>query len=342
MTAKRSGSNFGPLKPALPAAWLLGTAILFLPPIVSQAQEGDEASVGLLTKEIRAIPGPKRTIAVQRFSSSGAFDAYYGSWDVGAGLEAMLVTALIESGQFIVLERANLGDVLSEQELVAAGMTGTGDDVKVGQLNSAQLLIYGAVTEFDTREKSGGFNIGTAIGGKSLGLGSSRAEGSIGLDVRVVDASTGQVLKSKHVEESITAKGFDIAAGYRGMSIGDSNFVKTPLGQAAREAITDAVELIAEQAARTEWVGQVVEFDGEDIYVNAGTGSGIREGDQFVIKKITKRLTDPTTGEVLMLKTKRVGMVKVGTVAEKIAFGKYVAVEHESPVRGDLAVLPLR
>ncbi len=327
-----------PLKILFACLFVLGLAHL---PTTTFSNENEQHDVTILTKEIRKVPGPKRTIAVQRFSSSGGFGAYYGSWDVGAGLEAMLVTALVETDQFIVVERANLGDILSEQELAASGMTGKGESVEVGQLNSAQLLIYGAVTEFETREKSGGFNIGTSIGGKKLGLGRSKAEGSIGLDIRLIDASSGRILKSKHIKEAMIAKGFDISGGYKGISMGDRNFVKTPIGQAAREAITKVVELITKEAAKSDWTGQVVEYDGQDIYINAGSLSGIKEGDQFVIKKIIKKLTDPTTGELLMLKTEKLGMVKVGTVAEKIAFGEYTSVSHNSPIRGDMAVLRL-
>ena len=101
------------------------------------------------------------------------------------------------------------------------------------------------------------------------------------------------------------------------------------------------VELITEEAAKSEWVGQVVEYDGQDIYINAGSEAGIREGDQFVIKKIVKRMTDPRTDELLLLKTEKLGMVKVDTVAEKIVFGKFVSVSQNAPMRGDMAVLHL-
>ena len=104
---------------------LLATTFLVQHATLS-ARDNDEDETRILTKEVRTIPGPKRTIAVMRFGSAGAFDQVYGNWDVGAGMEAMLTTALIETGQFIVVERANLTDVLSEQELAASGITGKG------------------------------------------------------------------------------------------------------------------------------------------------------------------------------------------------------------------------
>ena len=311
-------------------------------PAADEEESETQEAITILTEEVRKFPGPKRTIAVQRFSSSGSFEEVYGAWDVGAGMEAMLATALLETDQFILVERANLSDILSEQELAGSGMTGTGKSVAIGQLNSAQLMIYGAVTEFDTQSKSGGFNVGASSGSSLLGLGRSKSEGTIGLDVRIVDATTGRVLSSKHVKESVISKGFDITGGYEGITIGDSDFVQTPIGQAARAAITQVVQLIIEDAVQTEWKGQVVDYDGEDIYINAGTSAGIEEGNQFVIERISKSLTDPTTGEVLMVKTEKLGVVKVGMVTDKISFGKFVSVHDDSPTRGDMAVLPVQ
>ena len=65
------------------------------------------------------IPGPKRTIAVGKFDAIGAFTQKYGDWDIGGGLAAMLTSALVKSDRFVVIERAELSQILSEQELNA-------------------------------------------------------------------------------------------------------------------------------------------------------------------------------------------------------------------------------
>lgn len=66
--------------------------------------------------------GPKKRIAVAKFDAAGAFLAQYGGWDIGGGLAAQLTTALVNSGHFIVVERAEFTLVLREQEMsIAAG-----------------------------------------------------------------------------------------------------------------------------------------------------------------------------------------------------------------------------
>src|SRR5450631_4459696 len=64
-----------------------------------------------------SLAGPKRAIVVDKFESTGAFTQAYWDWDVGGDLAAMLATALSQSGQFVVLERANMHRIVFEQEL---------------------------------------------------------------------------------------------------------------------------------------------------------------------------------------------------------------------------------
>lgn len=315
--------------------------------LVSPAQaerDNDQASdepLSYLTEPVREISGPMRTVTVGGFQSMGAFTEKYGDWDIGSGLSAMLTSALVDSGRFIVVERAALSDILSEQELTAAGLSnGSNAAAQTGQLMGVQLLIYGAVTEFDNRLKSGGFSIGVS---KSLwkgGAGRKKTEGIVAFDFRVVNTSTGEIIESHSVSKTITAKGFDISVGYKDVSMGDRNFSKTPLGQASREAITQAVHLIAESAANTNWTGSVVEIEGREIYLNAGHTSGVQAGDEFIVEHIDRVMTDPETGEVLLVRKTELGTLRVMDVLEKLSVGVFEPTGNQSPQRGDLVILP--
>ncbi|RPI52373.1 MAG: hypothetical protein EHM55_16650, partial [Acidobacteria bacterium] len=102
----------------------------------------------VLDAPIRAIPGPKRTVAVSRFASNTDFNNHYGLSDIGGGLADLLSSALVESGQFIVVERPTLSDVLSEQKLAGSGLVVQEGASRAGNLIGASLLVKGAVTEF--------------------------------------------------------------------------------------------------------------------------------------------------------------------------------------------------
>ena len=321
------------------AALVGGLALAALPGL---ALAGGEA---ILTDAVPAVSGPKRTVAVGEFDAVGAFTATYGSWDVGGGLSAMLTSALVESNRFIEVERARLQQILTEQELKGNGITSGSATPNLGQMTGVQLLVYGSITEFGTADKGGGFSIGVSGGGLgglggllSGALSPRRAEGVVAMDFRVVDTTTGRVLETHRVREMIESNGFDVSVGYRGISLGSNQFYNTPLGQATRRAITRAVQLLARDADKAGWTGQVVDFERNEIYINAGSATGVKSGDTFMVERVVKRLTDPATNEVLLLKKKRLGIVEVGEVGEKIAIGTFKPLDTDAPARGDLVV----
>jgi curli biogenesis system outer membrane secretion channel CsgG len=307
------------------------------------------------------LAGPKRVIAVGKFDSTGAFNAKYGQWDIGGGLSAMLTTALADSGQFVVVERAYVQQLLTEEQLKANGIVKAETGPRLGQMTGAQLLIFGAVTEFGTDDSGGGFSVGFAGGGgggfgaptspfgtttggfggapATASIGTQNAKGAVGMDLRIVDTTSGQVLQTVKVKEAISASSFNANVGYKGISFGDNEFNKTPLGEATRHAIERAVAEITASASHQPWQGQIVEFDGHNIIINAGRNSGVRPGDRFTIQRIAQRLTDPTTGEVLSVKRQQLGTVQVTSIEDKIASGPYVALTPDQPKRGDIVVM---
>lgn len=110
----------------------------------------------------------------------------------------MFTTALIKSGQFRVVERERLAaGVVAEKQLNGAGQT-TGDAAKT-QLRGARYIFEGIVSEANAAEDSHQASIN--IGGLNLGKGSNRD--SITIDVRIVDADTGDVLDSVDVSQTL-------------------------------------------------------------------------------------------------------------------------------------------
>ena len=286
-------------------------------------------------------PGPKRTVAVGKFDAIGSFTQKYGDWDIGGGLAAMLTSALVNSDRFVVVERAELKEILSEQELKAGGLVNKETGPKLGKLAGVQLLIYGAVTEFGTQDKGGGINFGF-IGGRSpLSLGGAQesASGKVAMDIRVVDTTTGEILESHTVSETIESSAFNLSVGYSGMSLGGDKFDKTPLGEATRGAIQKAVRGITVTAAGQPWTGQVVDIEGAEVYINAGLRSGLKKGDMFMIERVAKTFTDPKTGQVLGTRTKELGILRLTGVQPKLSYGAYSPLESSPPKRGDLVVI---
>ena len=90
---------------------------------------------------------PKKRIAVVKFDAGGIATPT-GGVDLGSGLAAQLTTALINTGQFIVIERAELASVLREQEMSMQRLVSSDTAAQAGHLLGAQYLVRASVTEF--------------------------------------------------------------------------------------------------------------------------------------------------------------------------------------------------
>jgi curli biogenesis system outer membrane secretion channel CsgG len=122
------------------------------------------------------------------------------------GATDMFMTALIKSGQFRVVERARLNEgVVQEKRLNGSNMT-TGSTAEK-KLRGAQYLFEGAVTEANAGQdaKQGGIS----VGGLSFGGGGSKD--SIAVDVRILDADTGDVLDSVAVKVPVKSSNLGVS-----------------------------------------------------------------------------------------------------------------------------------
>ncbi|MBL8263829.1 MAG: hypothetical protein JNM58_15535 [Xanthomonadaceae bacterium] len=114
------------------------------------------------------------------------------------GATEQFKTALVQSGQFRVVERARLSrGVTQEKQMNAAGQT-TGNTAQQ-QLRGAEYIFEAEITELGsgTRTSSNGVN----VGGLQIGGASNRDE--LGLDVSIVDANTGDVVDAITVRRKL-------------------------------------------------------------------------------------------------------------------------------------------
>lgn len=306
----------------------LGAAAVGLAGCQATSPDGPAATTAPLLPPVAL---PRKRVAVLKFDAGGL--AYVGGPDAGSALAAQLTTALIDSGHFIVVEREELSSVLREQEMGAYGLTTGGASTQVGRLLGAQLLVRAAVTEFEQRAGGGGFRIG--VGGMAPGgLGLARDTTVIGVDVRLIDATTGQVVQSHHVETKFKDTGLSTDVMRGGLMIGGDLYEKTPLGRAMREVIGRVVGFVVAASAPLPWTGRVVEVFADEVFLSGGLDTGLKAGDVYVVSTVTRELTDPATGEVLEVLEERLGEVEVTSVRPRFSVARMRAPFRTK--RGDL------
>lgn len=175
--------------------------------------------------------GDKPVLAVAEFRNESGAAWWRGG--VGWELASMLTNELAATGDFRMVERDKIQDVLAEQNMAASGRIAPGTGARIGKLVGAQYLVTGTVTSYEEDVSSTGGGI--SFGGVSLGGKSERAY--IAVDLRVIDTTTGEVAYTRTIEGE--AKGGGMSVGlYRGGfggSLASEN--KTPAGKAIRAAL---------------------------------------------------------------------------------------------------------
>ena len=311
------------------AVWLAGGFLMVPPP--SEAQEEVASAPAKLTP----YTGVKKRIAVAKFDAVGAYASNFAGLDIGGGVAAQLTTALVGSGRFVVVERAALNEIKIEQQLGAQRLAPQGTATQVSTLIDAQMLIVGSVTEFEQEAKGGGLNIGLSGPFAGLGLGGKGIEGHVGMDIRLVDTTTGQVLTSKRVEARVPSSDVSLKiTTFQGVEFGGNAFNKTPLGQATRGAIEEAVALIVGEMETVPWSGRIADILGDQILVNAGRDMNLQPGTILVASRVVKEVTDPATGASLGVIEAPLGEIKIKQVQEK--FSMACLMTGTIPKRGDI------
>lgn len=200
------------------------------------------------TQAMPPYSGPKARIAVADFEVKAA----KAGGEIGTGLREMLVTALMNSNRYRVVERQALNAIMQEQELGASGAAQAGGAQR-GQIKTADLIITAAVTEFEPEAGGGGAGIGGGggIAGALVGglLSGAMNKSHMALDIRIVDASTSEVLAATRVQGQAKDFSAGFMAGFArnwGLGGGLSMYANTPMEKAIRVCIIEAVKYISQ------------------------------------------------------------------------------------------------
>ena len=187
-----------------------------------------------VTEKLYNLPAPDpskvKTVTVYNFKNKTGWPH---GLSISNGMTDQLITALVKSGHFQVVERAELGNVMAERALQASGQA-TGN-AGITQLAGASLIFEGAVTELD---ETGGGGLGVHRHGVHLGGRMTTAQ--VGIDIRITDVATGVVINSIDVRRKVRKTG--LRAGGWGVH-GDFE-MSNAMDLAIREVLEEAVYLL--------------------------------------------------------------------------------------------------
>jgi len=222
-----------------------------------------------------ARPWSKPTVSVPEFKNTVTQPTWWWQGSVAQDLAATLANELSATGDIQVVERSNLKQVLSEQELAELGIVKKGSNAaKKGQMTGARYIVLGTLTAYDNNveNKQSGSNFGL------LGFGTAKQQletkDYVALDIRIVDSSTGEIIGARTVEGrasntaearanggslapaaglalwlapnmGTTGQALTAAAGTLQFGSNNSQSQRTPAAKAIRAALIDASNYVS-------------------------------------------------------------------------------------------------
>ena len=207
-------------------------------PPPSSVSDEDKPKVGVPSFVIQQVPG--------QFGGN--------KQELGQIAADQMTTLLVESGRFNVVERAQMEQLLKEQDM--EGIVRPDQMAKAGQALGTDYLLIGRVTNFRVKQaqtKSGVDvgGIGGMIGGGRFGAGSTgfdkknqKITTEVGVDIRLVDPTTAAIVVAKKGEfnrtDSAGAMGISVF-GVGGSSDAQVTIEEDDAGRILRLAFDDAL-----------------------------------------------------------------------------------------------------
>jgi hypothetical protein len=201
----------------------------------------------------------------------------------------------------------------------------------------AQVLVTGDITGFTFTKSSIGGNITNLV--KGLSVAAERVSAEVIIDLRLIDATSGQIVYSAKGKGKASQTGLasDLIKGEKSYSAEAT--MTTPLGQASRSAMQEAVVGLMTGMPKIRWSARVVDVRNGVVYLGAAAADGMQPGLELEVYEMGEALVDPGTGQSLGAPERLVGTVLVETVLErfstaKITSGEGVARGHVLRLKG--------
>jgi len=187
--------------------------------------------------------------------SGGA--CWWGNYDIGKGMADQVVDALVNDGNFRVIERKKLDTLLAEQDFAQSDRADPSASklAKVGKVLGVRYIIAGSITKFGGEDKS--YGAGGIVKGPLGAFGLKKSKSYVTLTARMIDATTGEILVSSK-GEGISKKGGGIVVGGGGGGVfgaggmSSSNYRESALGEAQEMACNLLVAAIVAKKDRLE------------------------------------------------------------------------------------------
>ena len=215
---------------------------------------------------------------------------------VGRLVTHNLVTTLVQSRKFTVLDREYMSETIGEQALALSSQTPVSEMARLGQELVADYIMVGTIENLNYTERK--------IQMKSSGRELLSREGNVELSIRLIDVATRQIDFSDFLKLRVMEKDLERFGGNFGSGGVDAGLAMVAADRVGRKIIETIYPLV------------VVAVNGQVLTLGQG-GSQIKEGDRLDIYMYGERMTDPYTKEFLGREEIKIGAIEITRVTPK-------------------------
>lgn len=260
-------------------------------------------------------------IAILPFDDGSIKRTWGEGFNLGKGVADELVTALLETNRFRLIEREEVDKILEEQNLGKDGVLDPQTAAKIGKILGVQYLVIGRISEFSTKEDDDA--LANLNHNNPMGMRITRTTARVAIDARLVDATTAEIITSVTGSGKKKTVNLGIISKQGGISFGDKDFQKSDIGKALRQAVTSTARQLATKAydgmTPLTITGMIAYVSADRIIINVGKKDGVEPGMVFKVAHKLNTLKDPVTGQALGDVTEPVAEISVTEVKDKSA-----------------------
>jgi curli biogenesis system outer membrane secretion channel CsgG len=228
---------------------------------------------------------------------------------VQESLDPQLTAAFQATRKFDLVARADLKDVILEQDLSGSGNVDKADPAaaKSFKLAGARYVVVSTIDDFQDNVQEAEF--------KEIGKKATRRQVRLSVIAKIYDTTTGRLLESANLQldNSAFVRNPEFLTGEKG-----SNLTEKALQELARQM----AEKVAARVVDVLLPAKVLAVRDGQVTLNRGDGTGIAVGQAWAVFAQGEALIDPDTGENLGSEEVRVGSIRITSVLPKTAVGE--------------------
>lgn len=207
----------------------------------------------------------KKRIAVLEFEDK----TEHGKGKLSEIVTDILITELVGSERFIVVERTKIKKILKEQKTSVSGIVDPATAVEIGRLMGVNAVVIGSVSEFGIRKAK-------------TGIPGFRREKEIlqaVVDIRLVDVQTGVILvaESGRGETSISK------TSMLKMINVETSLDETMTGTVIREAMASFVKKMKSKMEEQPWQGFILKVGKDQVVITSGKDADLKKEMVFEV-----------------------------------------------------------